>query len=51
MTPRTTSLCALAAAALSITTCTATLAVTDALNHQLSLMACRRTPDALCARS
>jgi hypothetical protein len=51
MTTRTRSLSALAALAITIAVPYATLAITDSLNHQLALMACRRTPDTLCARS
>ena len=49
MTSRTTTLCAITAALLALTTGSLALTVTDSINAQLSAMACRRTPDALCA--
>jgi hypothetical protein len=51
MTPRIVALCSLTALALTISANTLTLVITDSINHQLALMACRRTPDTLCARS
>lgn len=51
MTRRTTALCALAAALLSISSTSATVALSDAINHHLSTAACQRSTDLLCARS
>jgi hypothetical protein len=48
MTQRNHAIAALTALALSITSCIATLAYTDAVNAELARMACRRTPDAVC---